>query len=129
MGFFSKLFGRSASAPAQPAVSEHAVLVYLKLSGTEFGTESERQAVHSLTDELEAAIVTEGAGEFDGDEFGAGGCTLYMYGPDADRLFAAVESLLKGSPLTKGAHAIKRYGAASDSDAREVRVDFAAGAG
>ena len=84
--------------------------------------------IHSLTDELETAISAQRAGEFDGDEFGGGVCTLYLYGPDADQLFAAVESILRQSPLTMGAHAIKRYGRATASDAREVRVEFAGGA-
>jgi hypothetical protein len=48
-----------------------------------------------------------------------------MYGPDADRLFAAVEPILRGSRLTVGAHAIKRYGPAGDSSAQKVRVEFA----
>ena len=103
---------------------EHAVIVSLVLSNEEFGEAAERDAIHALTDRMDAAIRAAGAGEFDGDEFGDGSCTLYMYGPDADRLFAAVEPLLRGSSLVTGGHAIKRYGPAADPQARQVRVDF-----
>jgi hypothetical protein len=55
-------------------------------------------------------------------EFGEGFCTLYMYGPDADALFKAVESDLRSAPLPAGSYAIKRYGSAGDPEARETRV-------
>ena len=105
-------------------MAEHAVLVQLTLSGGEFGSEAETDAIHELTDKLEEAIEERDAGEFDGDEFGGGKCTLFMYGSDADALFAAVEPLLRASPLTRGGLAIKRYGAAGDADAKEARIDF-----
>jgi len=59
---------------------------------------------------LDQMIRSSGAGEFDGDEFGEGACTLFMYGPDADLLFRAVEPALRSSPLVRGGRAIKRYG-------------------
>ena len=68
--------------------------------------------------------VNAGPGEFDGDEFGGGECTLYMYGPDADRLFGAVEEELRSSEHAGGGFAVKRYGAAGDPSAREIRVDL-----
>jgi hypothetical protein len=123
MGIFTKVFG-GAPPPAPEGPAEHAVIVHLTLSAPGFGAGDERQAIHGLTDRLDAAITAAGAGEFDGDEFGAGTCTLYMYGPDADALFAAVESELRASPLTRGGHAIRRYGPASNPQARQVRVDF-----
>lgn len=100
------------------------MIVHLELSDDEFGTREEREAIHRLTSELERAIESADAGEFDGDEFGAGACTLYMYGSDADRLFAAVESALRASPLARGGYAIKRYGEAADPSSREVRVEL-----
>jgi hypothetical protein len=124
MAWFSNLFGRSKPAPASTDVPEHALLVYLELSDPDFGTEAERESIHALTDELDEAIASAGVGEFDGDEFGDGTCTLYMYGPDADRLFATVEPILTRSPLTAGGHAVKRYGSAGDPSAREERIRF-----
>jgi hypothetical protein len=123
LGILKKLFGGEPD-PAPKSPDEHAVFVHLTLSAPGFGEREEREAIHRLTDRLDAAINAAQAGEFDGDEFGAGTCTLYMYGPDADRLFAAVEPDLRASSLTRGGHAVKRYGAAADPHAREVRVEF-----
>jgi hypothetical protein len=39
-------------------------------------------------------------------------------------LFAAIEPTLRGSPLSRGGYAIKRYGEPDDPDAKEVRVDL-----
>jgi hypothetical protein len=105
-------------------MAQHAVLVHLKLGGGEFGTGDEVESIHDLSDQLLEAIEEREVGEFDGDEFGDGRCMLFMYGPDADALFAVVEPILRASPLSRGGHAIKRYGEAGDENAREVRVDF-----
>lgn len=108
-------------------VTEHAVLVHIRLSNAGFGTKEEVDGIHALSDRLEAKILEAGAGEFDGDEFGQGECTLYMYGPNADVLFAAVERELRASPFSRGGWVIKRYGPAQDSTAKEVRIDLDAG--
>ncbi|MCA9101835.1 MAG: hypothetical protein R3C10_01485 [Pirellulales bacterium] len=105
-------------------MAEHAVLVYFKLSDDEFGTTLEREQIQELSDRLAEAIEGNVAGEFDGDEFGEGHCTLFMYGPDADVLFEVIEPILSDSPLRCGGYAIKRYGEASDENARETRVDL-----
>ena len=105
-------------------MGEHAVLAYLKLSDAEFGTADERDSIHALSDRLEEAISDAGAGEFDGDEFGDGQCILFMYGPDADAIFSAIERILRESPHSRGGYVIKRYGEATDPTAKEVRVDL-----
>ncbi len=105
-------------------MAEQAVLVYFNLSDMGFGTEEEREAIRELSDRIEQEVEREGVGEFDGDEFGGGQCTLFMYGPDADALFAAIEQILRESPLTRGAHVIKRYGEVLDPGAKKVRVDL-----
>jgi hypothetical protein len=89
---------------------EHAVLVHIKLSGGDFGSEQQRDAIHRMTDALEARIRAAEAGEFDGDEFGGGECVLYMYGTDADRLYSVILPVLRDSDLMDGGYAIKRYG-------------------
>jgi hypothetical protein len=104
-------------------MEEHAVIVTLKLSNAQFGAREEREAMHALQDALAAAIAEHEAGEFDGDDFGQGECTLFMYGPDADRLFEAIREPLLASALSRGGHAIKRYGPPKDG-VPEVRVDF-----
>lgn len=105
-------------------VPKHAVLVHLRLSNDAFGTREEMQSIHALSDRLEAKIIDAQAGEFDGDEFGQGECVLFMYGPNADTLFAAIESELRASPLSRGGWAIKRYGPADDATAEEVRIEL-----
>jgi hypothetical protein len=103
---------------------EQAVIAHLPLTEEPFGSEREREAIADLVDMLHRAIDDHGVGEFDGDEFGGGRCVLYMYGPDADRLFGVVEPILKAAPLARGGFAIKRYGDVKDLDAVEARVDL-----
>ena len=86
------LFKKKVAPEAQPVVSsEHAVIIHYKLSDDAHGTVEEREAIFALEDRMEAAITAATAGEFDGNEFGGGEAVLYMYGPDRDRLWAAVE--------------------------------------
>lgn len=74
-------------------------------------------ASHGLAVPLEAiesrlsnAITATGVGEFDGNLVGADDATLYMYGPDADQLFAVVEPILRAARLPAGSLIVKRYG-------------------
>jgi hypothetical protein len=101
---------------------EHAVIVHLRLSDDQFGAEAEREAIFYLEELLTDAIEGAGLGEFDGNEFGGGECTLYMYGRDCDRMFNAISPILASTRLTRGGHVVKRYGPATDPLAMEVRV-------
>ena len=103
---------------------EHAVIAHLFLIEDPFGSEREREAVYDLADLLDHTINDQGVGEFDGEEFGGGRCVLYMYGPDADRLFSVVEPILKAAPLARGGFAIRRYGDAEDLNAIETVVEL-----
>ncbi|MBZ9671803.1 hypothetical protein FJW08_22760 [Mesorhizobium sp. B3-2-1] len=103
---------------------EQAVIVYLLLSDGQFGTPQERETIIALEQRLEQAVGNASAGEFDGDEFGGGKCVLYMYGPDAERLFAVIEPVLKSSPAATGGYAIKRFGKAANPNAKEARVSW-----
>lgn len=123
MNFFQQLTDSNRDEH-QGGASEQAVTVYLQLSDNGFGSEDEQHRIYDLSDQLAAAIDMQDAGEFDGDEFGDGSCTLFMYGPDADTLFAAVEPILRASPLAEGAYAVKRYGDVGEVNVREVPVHF-----
>lgn len=103
---------------------EQAVIAHLSLKDDPFGSEREREIIIELAEMLHRAIDEQGVGEFDGEEFGGGRCVLYMYGPDADRLFGVVEPILKSVPLSHGGFAIKRYGDAADLDALESKVQL-----
>ncbi len=96
------------------------IAVYFALEGGIYGSPAERDAAHRFAGELSRVIAASGAGVFDGDEFGDSECGLFMYGLNADRLFAVVEPLLRNWPPMQGGFALKRYGAASG----EVRIDF-----
>jgi hypothetical protein len=118
MNLWKKLTG-ATDAPSKP--NNEWIAVYLRLSDSEFGTPKERDEIHRFTERLNSVIQESKTGVFDGDEFGNGECGLFMYGPDADRLFAVVLPLLKDWEPLKGGYAIKRYGAPPD---QRERVQF-----
>ena len=100
----------------------HRHLVHARAAARHTGSSALPQSGRARS--VRAGFADAGVGEFDEDDFGKGESILYMYGPDADKLFDVIQPLLQRSPLTKGGYAIKRYGEAEDEDAREVRVDF-----
>jgi hypothetical protein len=105
-------------------MSEQAVVVHIPLSNDEFGTEEEQEAAFALDEELAEAVDASGAGEFDGNEFGGGECVFFMYGPNADLLYALVRPILRARPIAARGYAIKRYGESDDPNAAEVRVTW-----
>jgi hypothetical protein len=115
---------RQKQGPASVGNVEQAVIVNLRLSDQSFGSPAERDAIHALSDRLEMAIAEAQVGEFDGDEFGEGKCLLYMYGPDAQKLFGVVEPVLRSSPMVKGGWVIKRFGRADQPNVTVERVSL-----
>ena len=118
MGILRKLIGKKETS-SEP--KDEWIAVYFKLDAGLFGTQEERDLVHMFTDKLDEIIRASGEGVFDGDEFGNGECGLFMYGPNADRLFDAVEPLLKNWGPLRGGYAIKRYGAPLE---QRERIEF-----
>ena len=98
---------------------EQAVLVYFPLSDVGFGSAWELEVLGGLGDDLRETVAEADVGEFDGHDVGEGQCTLYLYGPDADELFDAIEPLLLQQNWPRDVVAVKRYGAPG---AAEVRV-------
>jgi hypothetical protein len=76
-----------------------------------------------LEDKLIAEIDRLGLGEFDGNEFAVDGtsATFYIYGPDADRLFAGIEPTLRSDPRCRNARVEIRRGVPG-APVREVRI-------
>jgi len=99
----------SAEDDPDPA-AEHDLLVKLRLSNRTMGTAAERADIEALSQTLEDAVAAAGVGEFDGDEYGGGECTLFFAGPDADRLFAVLQPVLHRHPLGRGATVVMQYG-------------------
>ena len=104
-------FGSKDPAGTSARPLEHCVTIHLDLSeATPYGTHEERDAVHRLSDRLADAIAIHAAGEFDDDEFGDGKCVLYMYGPDANRLFEAIAPALKDQRRFVNGRIVRRFG-------------------
>lgn len=91
--------------------AEHALIISLAL-----GEGASAEAVFALGEELEAAVDSAGAGEFDGDEIGAEDAKFYLYGPDADRLLSAVQPVLERLQAAPGSYVTKRYGPPGSSE-------------
>jgi hypothetical protein len=110
--------GASRKAAA-PTIAEQALRVTIPLSDSEFGTDKERERIRALADKLSKTISsTSEIGEFDGDEFGGGICTLYMYGPSASKLFDVVIPVLLQFGLPSGSFIIKGYGGVGAQEER-----------
>ena len=83
----------------------------------------------ALEERLEETIRAASVGEFDGNEIGTDGdATLYMYGANADRLFAAIKPVLEGASFMNGAKVVLRYGSAFEPNVQEREVVLLAGA-
>ena len=106
--------------PAAPVGDDHAVIVHFGLSDDEFGTDAERAELGDLGDRLADVVARAGVGEFDGDEFGEGEGVLYLYGPDSEQLWLAVEPEVRACAL-RPAFAFVRPGG---PDVAARRVDF-----
>jgi len=113
MGLFDD---SNASGVPRPA-PEHAVIVHFQYGSTDLSR------LFALQEQLERAIEAAGVGEFDGHEVATDGSDgfLYMYGPDADRLFEAVRTTLEAAAFMRGARVRLRYGPASDAGS-EVEI-------
>jgi hypothetical protein len=88
---------------------EQAVLVYL--NGSSLPDEVyENFDLETLELQLEEAINSANVGQYDGNEFGPEEVVLFMYGPDAEAIFAAVRPALQSYPLCQGARVEIRPG-------------------
>ena len=87
------------SSPVVSAAEEQALIITIPLHSGKMGGVEERKRLFALEDQLSAAIKESGAGEYDGNEFGEGVFTIYIYGPSAERLFSVVRPILKSSDL------------------------------
>ncbi len=118
MGIFARLFGKGAQRSA--GAPEQAVIVHLDGQGLPDEV-YERHDLATLEERLADAIRAGALGEYDGNEVGPDETTLYLYGPDAERLFAGVEPVLRGYPLCRNARVVVRRGAPG-AEEREVRL-------
>ncbi len=119
MGMFAKLFG-SKSAAAIPSPEQQAVLI--QLNGADLSQEVyESNDLMTLEDQLTESLDGSDAGELDGNEVGADGATVYLYGVNAEKLFERVEPVIRNYPLCQQATIVIRHGGPGASQ-REVRI-------
>ena len=104
MGISNKLFGKPNQKSRMPA--EQGVLVFFAYGSPDLSS------LFNLADRVEKIISAAGVGEYDGHEIAVDGSNgvLYMYGPDADALFATVRPTLESASFLKGAQVRLQYG-------------------
>ena len=70
------------------------------------------EPIHELGAKLRTILCDENIGEYDGHELAMDDShgSLYMYGPNAERLFKAVKTTLEATDFLKGATANLRFG-------------------
>jgi hypothetical protein len=109
-------YATAISAKASPP--EQAVIVYFDYGSTDW------KPFFTFEKTLEDAVNHSGAGDYDGNELAVDGSdgSLYMYGPDADKLFAVAKPILLSTRLLKNIKVVLRYGRVDDKAAREVTV-------
>lgn len=123
MGLFDFLKSNKPSIPHSTLGAEQAVLVYL--DGVSLPDEIYESCDTSTIEDLLAPVLQDlGVGEFDGTEAGPSDTCLFLYGPDAEKLFAAIEPVLKGYPLCQGARVVIRQGPPG-APQRELRLPVA----
>lgn len=121
MGIFGRLFGKKDRGKSpQPSKPQQAVLVHLDGTGLSDSVYQECDTA-TIEDRLIEVIERGGLGEFDGSETGPTETTLFMYGPDAERLFAGIEQTLRAYPLCQGARVVIRRGGPGAGE-REIQL-------
>jgi hypothetical protein len=96
--------------PANQTDNDQALIIKIRLSDEDMGTEEDEDEMFRLDEELRQAITAAQAGEYDGHEFGGGMFLVYIYGPSAERLFEVAWPVLARREFRLGSHVIKRYG-------------------
>ena len=105
---YSLIQSRVGRPPRRP-VYEQAVIVRLSPPPRSASTEPEED-LWTLETLLTDVIERQGLGEYDGNEVGEDGATLFMYGSNAEDLFRGVEATLRASSLCQNARVQIRPG-------------------
>jgi hypothetical protein len=98
MSFLKNLLRTKADGSKKDGGNTQAVLVHLDGVGLPAAV-YEQCDLATIEGQLTGVIQRERLGEFDGNEVGGSGATLYMYGPDAERLFSGIQATLRAYPL------------------------------
>lgn len=116
MGMLSKLFGGKKSSTEKTI--EHAVIV--NFASSDFVLEF----LYKIEDLLGPAITDANVGEYDGHEISVDGSkgTMYMYGPDGDKLYEIVYPILEKVPFMQNAQLRIRYGHPKDGVEEKIVI-------
>ena len=101
------------------AEEEQSLTVTIRPRSGDMGDRTERERIIALEHQLSDAIENSSAGELDGDEFGGGTCTIYTYGPNAERLLSVMLPILRKFRAPSGSYLMTRKG---NSDPEEHRI-------
>jgi len=112
LAWLAALLGMSVYAVASAAdvqkQSEQAVVIHFHYGSRDL------TKLFELENKLEAVVAKARVGEYDGHEVAIDGSDgfLYLYGPDADKLFQVIRPTLEKASFIRGAEVVKRYGPA-----------------
>jgi hypothetical protein len=119
MGYLSRLF-RLGTHSTEPDEAQECVLVHL--DGTGLSRDVYAQCdLWTIADRIEEVLRREALGDYDGHETGPTGTTLFLYGPDAERLYGGIERVLRDYPLCRNARVVIRRGEFGAPE-RELRL-------
>ena len=107
---------------AESDLQAQSVMVSLRLSDGDFGSDEQRAQVYELEDRLAVLIGEAEVGMLGGDGFGEGAAELFFYGPKADALFKVIAAEVRQAATLPGSFAILRYGSIEDLDAAELTI-------
>jgi hypothetical protein len=102
--------------------NEEAVLIFLEGHGPDDAV-YQTYDLSTLEDLLIEQIEPDGIGELDGHETGPTQTTIYLYGPNAEKLFSRVQPVLASYPLCQNSRAVVRRGGPGSSQ-REILFPF-----
>jgi hypothetical protein len=114
MNILSNLFKKKQSL-------EQAVIIHLQ-----YGLD-DLAPLFALEDRLETLITSAKVGNYDGNEIAVDkhDAFLFMYGPDAEKIFQAILPVVESTPFMNGASIRLRYGPPQDSvKERTINISF-----
>lgn len=102
MAFIDKIWKKDA----EPSAPEQAVIVQFNFPSGNL------DRIFEIEDQLAKAVEEPAVGQLDGNEIAVDGRDnlFYMYGPDADKIFAAIEPVLLQWDVLSEAKVLLRYG-------------------
>jgi hypothetical protein len=99
-------------------MAEHAVIAYFDYSSDSL------DPLFTVEKQLEVAIADAGVGEFDGNEIAVdlSDGSLFMYGPDAEALYAVVRPILMAAKCFRNMRVVLRFGPREDGIAERTEI-------